>query len=79
MKTHLVFIITLLLVAAVIKLDAHQLNAVGWLSAAMVAAVFAIANTDAAPRRAPKAVRAPGSCAAWEKQNSCVLCAGTSS
>jgi hypothetical protein len=79
MKTHLVFIVTLLLVAAVIKLDAHQLDAVGWLSAAMVAAVLAIANTDAAPRRSQKAVRAPGSGAVGEKQNSCVLCAGTAS
>jgi hypothetical protein len=84
MKTHLVFIFTLLLVAGAIKLDSHPLDAVGWLSAATVAAVFAIANTDAATRsRSAKAFRAPCSraarCVGWAEQNPCVLCASASS
>ena len=84
MKTHLVFILALLLVAAGIKADSHRLDAVGLFSAAIVAAVFAVANNDAATRsRSAKAVRAPCSpaarCATWAEQNSCVLCAGAAS
>lgn len=81
MKTHLVFISALLLVAAGIKADAQRLDAAGLFAAAIVAAVFAVAYSDAAVRsRSAKAVRAPCSpaarCAAWAEQDSCVLCAG---
>jgi hypothetical protein len=84
MKTHLVFIFALLLVAAGIKADSHRLDAAGLFSAAIVAAVFAIANNDAASRsRSAKAVRAPrpraARCVNWAEQNPCVLCAGASS
>jgi hypothetical protein len=79
MKTHLVFILTLLLVAGAIKLDSSRLDAVGWLSAAMVAAVFAIANTEAPARQRQKAARRSGSDAVWAKQNPCVPCAGPAS
>jgi len=84
MKTHLVFILALLLVAAGIKADSHRLDAAGLFSAAIVAAVFAVANNDAASRRrSAKAVRAPCSlaarCAISAEQNSCVLCAGAAS
>jgi hypothetical protein len=81
MKTHLVFFSILLLVATVIALDSHRLDAAGLFSTAIVAAVFAVANNDAASRsRSARAVRAPCSpaarCATWAEQNSCVLCAG---
>jgi hypothetical protein len=84
MKTHRVFILALLLVAAAIALDSHRLDAAGWISAATVAAVFAVANLDASPRRfALRKVRTPGCattrCATWKEQNPCVLCAGVSS
>lgn len=84
MKTHLVFFFALLLVAAGIKADSHRLDAAGLFSAATVAAVFAIAYDDAGSRRrASKAVRTPDSRitrgATWAEQNSCVLCASTSS
>jgi hypothetical protein len=84
MKTHQVFILALLLVAGAIAMDSRRLDAAGWISAAAVAAVFAIANLDASPRRfASREVRTPGCatnrCATWKEQNPCVLCAGVSS
>ena len=80
MNTLRVFILTLLLVATAIKLDSRQMNAAGWFSSVAIAAVFAVASNAAVPRRhGPKETGATGTCAAWAKQNSCVLCAGVSS
>ena len=84
MKTHLVFIFAFLLVAAGIKADSQPLDAAGLFSAAIVAAVLAIANSDAASRsRSAKTVRAPSEpvarCATWAAQNSCVRCAEAAS
>jgi uncharacterized membrane protein YiaA len=84
MNTHLVFIFALLLVAAGIKADSHQLDAAGLFFAAIVAAIFAVANIDTGSRSRPlQAVRAPrprvARCVNWTEQNSCVLCAGASS
>ena len=84
MNTHRVFILTLLLGAAIIKLDSHRLGAAGLFSAATLAAVVAIAYNDSAPRRhglteAHGLCFSANHCAVSDEQNSCVLCGGVSS
>ena len=82
MKTLLLLISVLLLVAAAIVVDAHRLDAAGWFSAFTVAALFAVASGDRTPRRLDRirwsGVRATRA-AAWAESNTCVLCAAASS
>ena len=84
MNPHRVFIFTLLLVAAMIKLDAQRIDAAGWFSAVAIAAVLAIAANDSPARHlGSREVRASSRNAprrlAWGRQNFCVLCGGVSS
>jgi hypothetical protein len=84
MKTLLVFLFILLLVAAAIALDSRRLDAAGWFSASAVAGLFAVAHGDAGPRRrSPRAVRPARSGAkasdAWTERKPCVFCAAASS
>jgi len=82
MKTLLLLVSISLLVAAAIVLDSRRLDAAGWVSALTVAALFAVAYGDRAPRRPDRVRRRDvrATCSAAEAEpESCVLCPAAAS